>query len=104
MLDKEKQIEEMAKDLYRKSYAYDTRWEEDCVELAEILYNAGYRKERQGEWMSAYDYALKLGITDEKRLADTKADKLWKFCNLCEQQVKGFQNYCPFCGAHMKGE
>ena len=40
----------MAKDLYHKTTAYNTCWWEECEELAEILYNIGYRK--QSEWIS----------------------------------------------------
>ena len=57
-----------------------------------------------GEWLSAYEYALKIGVTDEERLEEAKKDKWWKFCNNCEQQVKGVRNYCPNCGAKMDGK
>ena len=56
-----------------------------------------------GHWLSAYEYAQKLGVTDKEKLEEAKADKWWKFCNHCEQQVKGFHNYCPNCGAKMDG-
>lgn len=56
-----------------------------------------------GQWLSAYEYALKIGVTDEDRLEEAKEDKWWKFCNDCEQQVKGFHNYCPNCGRKMNG-
>ena len=59
---------------------------------------------RHGAWMSAYEYALKIGCTDERRLEEAKADKWWKFCPFCEQQVKWDFNYCPNCGAKMGGE
>lgn len=59
---------------------------------------------RHGTWMSAYEYALKVGCTDEHRLEELKADKRWKFCPFCEQQVKWDFNYCPRCGAKMDGE
>lgn len=72
-------------------------------ELEDKIENGELVEQKQGEWVSAYDYALKLGITDEKRLANAKADKWWKFCPHCEQQVKGFFHYCPNCGAKMKG-
>ena len=43
-MSREKQIEKIAKDLYHKTPAYNTCWEEECEELAEILYDIGYRK------------------------------------------------------------
>lgn len=58
----------------------------------------------RGTWKSAYEYAVNLGCTDEKRLEELKADKIWKFCPFCEQQVKGDHNYCSNCGAKMNGE
>ena len=56
-----------------------------------------------GRWLSAYEYALKLGVTDKDRLEEAKKNRWWKFCNDCNQQVKGFHNYCPNCGAKMDG-
>lgn len=57
-----------------------------------------------GEWLSAHEYALKIGVTDEEKLEEAKKDKWWKFCNNCEQQVRGVRNYCPNCGADMRGK
>ena len=59
---------------------------------------------KHGRWISAYEYALKLGVSDKETLEEVKEDKWWKFCEYCEQQVKGFFNYCPNCGARMDGE
>lgn len=71
--------------------------------LAEVIYNAGYRKQSEGEWLSAYAYAVKLGVTDAAKLEELKGDKWWKFCSRCEQQVRWYFNFCPNCGAKMKG-
>lgn len=62
-----------------------------------------FREERKGQWLSAYEYALKLGIADKEKLEEAKKDKWWKFCNDCEQPAKGRHNYCPNCGADMRG-
>ena len=43
-MNRDKQIEEMAKYLHGNFIAYDTRWLEDCRSLAISLYDAGYRK------------------------------------------------------------
>lgn len=74
-----------------------------CEKVDKFIREKDYCKQIEGEWLSAYDYALKLGITDEKTLSDAKENKWWKYCNLCDQAVKGFHNYCPHCGAKMKG-
>lgn len=103
-MNEEKQIEEMAEVIKcRATNSLQCPRTTCAICKATEMYNAGYRKQNEGEWLSAYDYALKLGITDEKRLSDIKEDKWWKFCNKCEQAVKGFHNYCPNCGAKMKG-
>ena len=59
---------------------------------------------RHGRWLSAYEYALKIGATDEKLIENAKKDKLWEFCCHCEQPVKWNYHYCPTCGARMDGE
>lgn len=97
--NEKKQIDEMAK-IIDDNHGFIV----SSVETAKALYNAGYRKETQGEWLSAYEYALKLGNIDENRLEQLKQDKIWKFCSYCEQQVNGYRNYCPNCGAKMRGE
>jgi hypothetical protein len=69
--------------------------EQPTVDAVEVVH---------GEWLSAYEYALKIGVTDEERLEEAKRDMWWKFCNNCEQQVKGVRNYCSNCGAKMDGK
>lgn len=59
---------------------------------------------RHGRWLSAYEYAIKLGETNPYRLGIAEHDKIWHFCSLCEQQVRFTRNYCPDCGAKMDGE
>jgi rubrerythrin len=52
---------------------------------AEALYNAGYRKQKDGRWKGA-------GLGDY-------------YCSLCCSTYSGGDeyNYCPNCGANMKG-
>ena len=78
--------------------AYAIEWKNKLIDALK-----GYRKQSEGEWLSAYDFAVKIGVTDEERLATAKGDKWWKFCSRCDQQVKWHHNYCPNCGAKMKG-
>lgn len=97
MLDKDKQIEEMARIICKAS---SNKGEcEKCsfyphrscynFEEAHALYNAGYRKEKQGEW---------------------KFNGISWTCSECgEYAIRGFiqavkTDYCPHCGAKMKGE
>jgi hypothetical protein len=56
-------------------------------------YKAGYRKQEEGEWVRRYsDHTDHLG-TFKKYDGD--------FCSICG--VLGSGNFCPNCGAKMKG-
>lgn len=47
-MSRDKQIEEIAKKLYEANGdSYDTSYQHDCEILAEVIYNAGYRKASQ---------------------------------------------------------
>lgn len=106
-MSKEKQIEEMAFNLIMATSPLgvkDLTKKFDYKTVATDLYELyGWRKQIEAEWLSTYDFAVKLGVTDEDRLASAKGDKWWKFCSRCDQQVKWHYNYCPNCGAKMKG-
>ena len=51
---------------------------------AEWIYNAGYRKQSVGEW-------IQIGLQNPK-------------CSLCRSYNYEKSNFCPNCGAKMKGE
>ena len=94
-MSKEKQIEEMAKancDFCRSktNCKLDTC---DCAyEEAEHLYNAGYRKQSEGEWL------------EQVRVSKEGRPLLCHYkCNLCGVYLATQANYCPNCGAKMKG-
>jgi hypothetical protein len=99
-IDREVAIKSIKNDLpnivnYRKA---------DAIECLETLPAADVAEIRHGRWLSAYEQALKLGITDKFMLEQAKNDKWWKFCHFCEQSSKGGSNYCPNCGAKMDGK
>lgn len=68
-------------------------------EVAEHLYNAGYRKQSEGEWIGEAD-----GYADGELVYD-----VWHCseCNHCiddgTDDADLLPNYCPNCGAKMKG-
>ena len=59
---------------------------------------------RHGHWLSSYEYALKIGATDERLIESAKNEKLWRFCCHCDQPAKWNYNYCHNCGAKMDGK
>ena len=106
-MSREKQIEDMAK-------AIDSEYDciipcQECsyysykncrdVKSAEKLYNAGYRKQSEGEWIGEAD-----GYADGELVYD-----VW-YCSECNHCIDDgtddadlLPNYCPNCGAKMKG-
>jgi hypothetical protein len=93
------QIEEMAKHCHfcEKSKclllgdeAVDCDMECDIFEFAKSLYNAGYRKQREGRW--------------EKRVfVIFDSEKVGYRCSECNTTWDTQTPYCPKCGAKMKG-
>ena len=90
-----KPIDILANDIYqhcpdlKENYCGDTH----CVAcLANALYNAGYRKQSEGEW-------IKQGY-----------ENIMTRCSKCGNRILWnnhgemvFSNFCPNCGAKMKG-
>lgn len=77
-------VEEMAQFLWGRSIQNDKGWIYVLRSIALDLYNAGYRKQVEGEW-----------VKDEKVCSSP-------FCSLCGA-IGGEGNYCHYCGAKMSG-
>lgn len=99
------QIEEMARDLCEHYYdgrCYLDKKECDCKcperRDARYLYSKGYRKVERGEWI----------VTETERAWNNAEIPMKRSCDKCglqrniETQV-GW-NFCPECGADMRGE
>lgn len=100
-MSREKQIEEMANAINEmdepNAHYYGKHMEmheafADCFTIAKHLYNVGYRKQSEGEWVSNRQ-------TDEY---------ICSLCNGiapvdCEKERFYKSNFCPNCGAKMKG-
>jgi hypothetical protein len=56
--------------------------------IAEELYNAGYRKQSEGEWV----------------YRENEFGNAYYACSICDCQTRYKENYCSSCGAKMKGE
>lgn len=106
MMDEEKQIEEMAKIISDHCRTLPTcegckfegtsTDEVECFDLfsASRIYNAGYRKQSEGEWINITRIHERLGIEVPQR---------WK-CSCCDYlEYHGPTKYCGGCGAKMKG-
>jgi rubrerythrin len=90
-MDEKKQIEEMAKVIARRSAAFrnpNVAFMTTATKTAESLYNTGYRKQSEGEWVGTHNL---------------------RHCSKCGNVVNfnnvssWLYNYCPNCGAKMKG-
>lgn len=95
MTEKEKQIEEMAKDV--TSSIDWCRLEDDfitvdCFRTAEALYEMGYRKQVEGEWIRRVEYNSIEDCDDE-----------YYQCSVCGLCMPCESNFCMDCGAKMKG-
>ena len=95
-MSRDKQIEEIAKDLCNSTMCdletfNNCRMPQGncsrCQRVAKDLYNAGYRKQSEGEWIR---YPHGSGI----------------YCSICKhkRRYRDINDaYCPNCGAKMKG-
>lgn len=86
-MDKDRQIEEMAKVICRRFRATDDVTSRD---LARAVYDAGYRKQSKGEWVveGVYFKTMKCSV-----------------CNNTANSIYDKTPFCPNCGAKMtKGD
>lgn len=93
-MSQEKQIEEMAKIIASSCYKSCSECNSEaidgtaCIEVrsAEALYNAGYRKQIEGEW-----------------IRDTTSKFYHRYnCSVCNYRLVGEPTkFCPDCGVHM---
>lgn len=106
-MSRKNQIDEMARTMCFRSGHCTV---ESCVGvncettwLVTKLYNAGYRKQTEGEWLDRKGKSVKFNENDgcpEKSC----------YCSVCEEWLVASDeypcigNYCPNCGAKMKGD
>lgn len=102
-MSREKQIEEMAKDLQKSEHWYfdekSVEFELDRQKTAENLYNTGYLKQSEGYWyFTEYEYYT----------CSVCGKSHFNFCDSTAEARAKLENgeyypYCPECGAKMKG-
>ena len=88
-MNREKQIDETAKALMNA--INEKHGHTSMRGLAEALYNAGYRKQSEGEW-------------EKRTFIVFDSEKVGFRCSECNTTWDTQTNYCPNCGAKMKGE
>ena len=95
-MSKEKQIEEMARTLCgEKEHSCKECDSFDLCEFwleASTLYNAGYRKQSEGEWKWISDDDCICSACGKVFYSADNADAgtgLWKFCPNCGAKMKG---------------
>ena len=86
-ISKEKQIEEMAKIILEENGGLIPDYYRPD---AEALYNAGYRKQSEGEW-------------EKRTFIIFDSEKVGYRCSECNTTWDANTNYCPNCGARMSG-
>ena len=93
------QIEEMRKEVARihRFFLEDDDYESLDEYIAAMLYNAGYRKQSEGEW----ETETTNWVYDVKRTYCSNCRKSAIFDSFMGKYH--LTNYCPNCGAKMKG-
>jgi hypothetical protein len=91
-MSRETQIEEMRKEVAKahRFFLEDDDYESLDDYIADELYNAGYRKQSEGEW-----------VFNRGRTYGEPA----YYCSLCLEGASeyGYDKFCSNCGAKMKG-
>ena len=80
-------IEEMARYIYENT---DLSIVDIAENIAEALYNAGYRRQSDGEW-------------EKRTFIIFDSEKVGYNCSECNTTWDTETKFCPNCGAKMKG-
>ena len=96
-----KEIEEIAKVILDSEILCNDCGENTdsyCAEaIAETLYNEGYRKQSEGEWLVRVS-----PIVGDKKVKCSECG-YYEYRGPAWNITWGMHNYCPNCGAKMKG-
>lgn len=108
-MSKEKQIEEMIEEIKPFVSGFACGEESGSCELTDCrtckarnlangIYNAGYRKQSESVW---YFYSQEVECHGPNGV--TKKQVTGWICGNCKKYSTGIRNFCPECGAKMKG-
>jgi hypothetical protein len=104
MQEREKQIEEMKYDICTAAdYCYGACEECNLGRLAEHLYNAGYRKQSEGEWIDRFkgEFINPIYVCSLCGKGTLLKPHINELRNMEMEQA--LSPFCPNCGAKMKG-
>ena len=101
-----KQIEEMARFMCGDCADYGTCKYDVCegnIDVATDLYNAGYRKQSEGEWKDQYNgkYANPIYVCSLCGKGTLLTPYINELHNM--EMTQALSPFCPNCGAKMKG-
>ena len=101
-MSREKQIEDIANILWHIPNGYYLNSYNDCERIAECIYDDGdYRKQSEGEWKQTTE---PLGAHDFDCVECSACGGSWVLDEDFDYDVvEDFWNFCPNCGAKMKG-
>lgn len=96
-MSREKQIEEMIKILHEGMKPLKETY--GTNEIASILYNAGYRKQSEGEW-KAYPDEHWICATE---FVCSNCKESFSSSEMTDKEFLEMMKFCPNCGSKMKG-
>ena len=75
----------------------------DCFTIAKHLYNAGYRKQIEGEWIDEFkgEFVNPIYVCSLCGKGTLLKPHINELGNM--EMVSALSSYCPNCGAKMKG-
>lgn len=81
----------LSESIYMSGHGLD--WK-DSDDIAEQLYNEGYRKQSDGEWIEHHEYgtmnqSLQCSVCNWKTVFVVMGKKDYKFCPNCAAKMKG---------------
>ena len=92
-MTREEEIKEIYRYIWEEVEGYDLTWESDCDKLAERLYEDGWRRQIEAEWIP---------MTERIPRVDKSISLYYKCSNCGNNEYSNNIKYCPECGAKMK--
>lgn len=87
-MEKQQELQEIHRYLWEEVEGYDLTWEPDCNKLAEKLYEDGWRKQQEAQWIPIDDFHDEMYACSNCQLHVHK-DLLehFRFCSKCGAKI-----------------